>query len=209
MPAPRCTGVDSDDPLDERIASILSEDPLTRVRARYYPTVSELGPATKLRVLGGVGAVAAVVPAAVVAVRGEAVGATLGVAEPLAASVAASVVLAAGLKFLTIGSLLVGFSEAVKGGGEMTENRALRVVGLEDVGLFVGVAPGGALTGLGLAALGWFALGGAAPADVGGVVSLEALVAPVPMPTTYGVLVVWAALIAVGSLAGSVAADEE
>lgn len=202
-------GVDSDDPIDERITRVLSEDPLARIRALYYPTVSEVAPATKLRIIGGIAAVAALVPLALASVRGEALRATLGVRPALSASVAGGLILASGLQFVTLGGALLWLATVVKDAGEMTENRALRVVGMEDVGLFLGVAPGGTLTALGLLGFVWLAVGPAAPDELAGVVSLAAVGRPVPTPLSYTVLVGWAAVVAVAAGLGSLTVGAE
>lgn len=188
-------GSSDDDPITE---AVLSDDPVLERRYTRWSLLGRRPPAWKLRVLGGLSAFAAASLLAVVVARRTTLRAVLGV-EPLLASVAATAVLAAGLAFVTVGCLGLWSVCLLRARRERSMAAAVQLLGVEEAVSLVGLVTGGVGVGTGLGLL--VALAQADPTSP--TPWVRNLADPLALPTTYGVLLAWATMLAVGCFVGS------
>lgn len=185
-----------DDPIAE---AILSGEPERQVQYEGWALFGRYSLPTKLRGIGAMSAATAVTLFLTVTARRAALESVLQTA-PLSATVAATVVLMTGLKFLTIGSGIISLVGVVRRRDEHRRPDPERLFGLEETGTFIGFAIGGLGVLIGICLLAVLALAGAQSAP--GFVAR--LADPVHIPVTYGTLLVWSALLACMVFAGSV-----
>lgn len=185
----------TDDPIAE---TVLSDDPEARARYAEWALLGRYDLTTKLYAVAAISGLAAVALWATTTFWGRDLQETLG-GDPLAASIAASIVLAAGLKFLTLGAGGLVLSGVLR-------RRAIdridpeRILAVEETASLLGLGTGGLGTTIGVGLLVLIAT--TDPLSAGA--WLARLIAPVALPVTYRIILWWAVGLIAACLAASV-----
>jgi hypothetical protein len=175
-------------PHDDPIAdAILSDDPEERLRYVDWAVLGRFSLSTKLRALGIVSGSVGLVLLAFVAVRRAALRSVLGTA-PLSASVSSSVVLAGGMKFLTIGFAGLVLVGVARYRGVRSIRHAERLFSMEATATVLGL---GVLVGTFLFVI----LATTGPDATSNWIA--SLADPIAVPASYGVVLWWSIGLAV------------